>query len=365
MMVLADCGETLDEGERFAFLAPDNQTGDASLSWSTEVIHRGLAAAVGAGVAADTVAEARLAPGFNRIVYSTLTRTTTPGEVRMHTAIFDQAGHQFNREYTVSGDVLQVINRMATSINPDANALGAKSVDVLRKWPVFTGDMANFEGKCLALVEAEPGFGAALGSCAEQLVNSGRLESVRALLHRIPAERSEEFSPDVQFVFGQSLMALKEYAKAADVYRSVVSTRPVVKNLLGYAEALAGRCDAGKQAIEEYGRQPGQEPNALDSLGEISYFCGQYKDAEKYFLASEAKYLSDPRGVMEPVKAAASRMMTGDAAGADKIATSYFQKIAKSNPQAVATLQPVWTTIMKAPIEDRRKLVESSLIRRP
>ena len=367
MLALADCGESTEEQERFAFIAPENQTGDASFDWAATVVHRGLAAEVGASVASDTAADARTAGAINRIVYSTLTRADAASEVRLHSAIFDTNGHQFKREYTVTGNVLQVINRMAGSISQETNPLGAKSEEVLHRWPIFTGDFKDFESRCQSLADTETGFGAALGSCVELLTATGRLEVVRGLLSRVPDERSREFSPDVQFNFGQSYMALKEYSRAAVMFRLGASTRPGMKNMLGYAEGLSGRCDAGKQALEEYGRIPSEEPNALDSLGEISFFCGQYREAEKYFLASEAKWpVERQERLMEPMKAAAARLMAGDADGAKRLAGAHLLKLSKSNPQVAANLQPMWTAISSAATtEERKKLIESSLIRRP
>jgi hypothetical protein len=62
----------------------------------------------------------------------------------------------------------------------------------------------------------------------------------------------------------------------------------------------------------------------------------------------------------------AARLMAGDAPGADKIATAQLQKIAKTNPQAAATLQPLWTAITKAATpEARKQLIEAQLIRSP
>lgn len=373
-MVLADCGESPEEEERFAFLGADNQTGDAAVDWTTGVLHRGLSAAVGSSIAPDTVADARVSTGgANRIVYSTLTRGGSAsdggGELRLHSAIFDAVGHRFNREYTVTGDSLQVINRMGTAINPKSSPLGAKSVEVLRKWPVLAGsDIGAFENQCLELAESEPAFGAALGSCAEQLTSNNRPEALRRLLSRVQPEQSRGFSVDVQETFGQSFMALKQYPDAAVVFRAASAERPTIKNILGYAEALSGRCDVAKHALEEYSRVPGQEPNALDSLGEVSFLCEKYGEAEQYFLAAEPKLMGigSPQGVLEPFKAAAAKSMAGDSAGADKLANAALDKLGKSNPQAVATLKPLWGSISKAGSpEERKRMIEGSLIRRP
>ena len=367
-MVLADCGETQEEEEHFAFLSPDNQTGDAGVDWARGIVNRGLAAAVGFSVASDTVADARLASErYNRLVYSTLT-AGEGGEVRFHSAIFDATDQHFYREYTVSGNILQVINRMAVSINPEPNSLGAKSEEALRKWPVLAGsDIATYETKCLELAEAEPAFGAALGSCAEQLTAAGRAEALRGLLSRVQPEQSKAFSPDVLETIGNSFMALKQYSDAAVMFRAGANAgRTTMKNMVGYSEALSGRYEAGKQALEEYSRVPGHEQNALDSLGEISFFSGKYREAEQYFTASEGKMLVNRRVEIEPLKVAASRLMSGDVAGANKLANEQFDKLAKGDPPNVARLKPLWTSIVNAGSpEDRKRIIEGSLIRRP
>lgn len=333
------------------------------------VVHRGLAAAVSGSAVADTIADAHTAgSGVNRIVYSTITRTDAAGEIRLHSVVFDANGHRFLHEHTVTGNVLQAINRMAASITPEPNPLGAKSEDALKKWPIFTGDAGAFEKSCLSLAETEPGFGAALGVCARQLTASRRLDAVRELMGRIPEDRARDFSPEVQSSFGDAYMALKDYATAASTFRKIAANRPGVKNILAYAESLAGNCAEGKRLLEENSRIAEEEANALDSLGEISFFCGEFAEAEQYFLASGPKWSGArlSQNVVEPLKAAAARIMTGDTAGANQMASAHFQKMSKANPQAVSSLQSVWTSISGAANpEARRKAIEASLIPRP
>ena len=73
---------------------------------------------------------------------------------------------------------------------------------------------------------------------------------------------------------------------------------------LGYAQAYAGQLDSAKQTFEKYGKQPGQGPNSLDSLGEAYFMNGAdlLKAAHAHWLAGDlngadaiaAKYLRDP-----------------------------------------------------------------------
>ena len=366
LVILAGCSEAPIEPERIAFLAADNQTGDPSFDWTTVVINRGLAAAVGTSVkAADSIADARASGTANRFVYNTLSRGPETGELRLHSTVFDPSGHHLVREFTVTGNALQVINRMAGNFSSEPYPLGITTEDQLRKWPVPTGDARAFETRCLELADGEPGFGAALSGCVTGLNAAGSKETVRAILGKVPDDKSAHFSPEVQYEFAQTYMALKDYGKAVPLFRQVTSTHPEIKNVLGYAMALGGDCEGGKKSIAEYSRLEGQEPNAFDSLGEVSFFCGQFKDAEQYFTESGPKYPVG-EGQVQPIKAAAARLMTGDVPGAEQLASAQLQKLKKSAPQVAAQLEPVWKSIVAAgTAEERRKRIEATLIHRP
>jgi tetratricopeptide (TPR) repeat protein len=328
-------------------------------------VNRGLAATVGTSISADTIADARGEPGLNRIVYSTLTKTDTPGEVRLHSTVFNPDGHKFVREFSVTGNVLQVINRMASELSAEPYSLGIKSEDSLRKWPIFAGDVQDFAKKCVGLATAEPAFGPAIGSCLDQLRASQSADPMRDVLSHVPSSQYEGFSPEIQFSFGQAYMALKDYAKAADLFRLASMTRPGVKNLLGYSLAMTGDCEGAKKALKEYTAIPSEEANGLDSLGEVAYFCGQYKDAEQYFTESGPKWKTE-QGQLEPIKAAAARLMAGDQKGAEQMASAFLAKIGKSDPRAAAAIGPAWKAILNAPtVEERRAKIEATLIHRP
>jgi tetratricopeptide (TPR) repeat protein len=214
------------------------------------------------------------------------------------------------------------------------------------------------------LAEAHPEFAAAAAACLNQLTTLRRLDAVRDLMNLIPAATIAEFSPEVQFAFGQGYMAVKEYSKATGMFK-LIGRRPAAMNLLGYAEALSGNCDAAKTALEEYASAPGEEANGFDSLGETSYFCGRFKAAEQYFEQSAGKWKNE-RDQIEPVKAAAMRLLSGDAKGAEQIAATHFRKIGKGDPRAVAALEPVWKAIAGAATDqERRAKIEATLIHRP
>jgi tetratricopeptide (TPR) repeat protein len=100
-------------------------------------------------------------------------------------------------------------------------------------------------------------------------------------------------------------------------------------NQLGYAYAFDQDLASANRALEHYEQMLGPaNSNALDSLGEVNYFLGDFAEAEKYFLEAQEK--AGARRGEELVKAAESRLMMGDLAGAD----GNFQKyLALADPR--------------------------------
>ena len=84
-----------------------------------------------------------------------------------------------------------------------------------------------------------------------------------------------------------------------DAYRAAAQADPGdpgILNTLGYAEALAGNLREARAAFAEYGREPGQAVNALDSLGEGLFLNGNFKEAEQAFLQALAVQTNRRRG---------------------------------------------------------------------
>src|SRR5260370_42571482 len=100
--------------------------------------------------------------------------------------------------------------------------------------------------------------------------------------------------------------------------------KAVALNGLGYAEAEAGNLDAAKKALEDYARQPNQQTNALDSLGEVHFMNGRFAEAEKYFAQVTAR---DPSflGGAARLKAAYARWFAGELPGADALMRRYLE----------------------------------------
>ena len=112
-------------------------------------------------------------------------------------------------------------------------------------------------------------------------------------------------------------------------------------NELGYAEAYGGNLDDAVSALERYRKLEPSQANPLDSLGEVYYFAGRFKDAEKYFLQTHAK---DPafQGGAALVKAAMSRFLSGDPGGATQLYSQFDTQRRHANDPLVDVRKAQW-----------------------
>jgi tetratricopeptide (TPR) repeat protein len=199
-------------------------------------------------------------------------------------------------------DGLQVL-KLAHNANP--NAIDAAEIKYLEA--AAAGD-AESRGKALeTLTQLEP-------------ANAGRFRELAALR-----------------------FAQRRFDDAARSYEAMTRMAPDEAdgwNQLGYSYALAGDLTKARHALEEYRRMSGAaDSNALDSLGEVHFFAGDFSSAEKYFAAAQ----KDPaRRGDELMKQAEARLMTGDLAGADTIFQQYLRLIQPSQGKAASFELAQW-----------------------
>ena len=166
-------------------------------------------------------------------------------------------------------------------------------------------------------------------------MDRARLELLRATLAKDAAARAralanlERLDPAdtaLKQTLAETEMNARHYSPAAAQYKQVLEQDPDNTGamlLLGYAEAWAGDVAAAKKTFEDYGKQPGQKTNSLDSLGELYFLHGRFGDAENYFLQARQ---SNPAflGGQDLLKAAYARWLGGDLKGADAIFARYL-----------------------------------------
>jgi Flp pilus assembly protein TadD len=113
-------------------------------------------------------------------------------------------------------------------------------------------------------------------------------------------------------------------------------------NELGYARAYAGDLEGAKQALNQYQPLlPQQNVNGLDSLGEVSFYLGDFAGAERSFLDADRKNRAEFGGG-ELVKAAQARLMAGDLGNADALFRKYTQLFQGNQRGRAAFLLTQW-----------------------
>ena len=158
---------------------------------------------------------------------------------------------------------------------------------------------------------------------------NGRMQALETLAHFVPANAAT-FAD-----LGQAHFARRNFPEAVRNYQTATHLNPDEPNAwnqLGYALAWTRDLNGARRAIEEYGKLASDATNSLDSLGEVSFFLGDFEAATKYFEQAAQKNRA------ELLKAAEARLMTGDLAGADALVAKYLRP-AQGGPAGRASYQ--------------------------
>ena len=115
-------------------------------------------------------------------------------------------------------------------------------------------------------------------------------------------------------------------------------------NELGYAEMYAGALTAATTALDEYRRIRPSDPNALDSLGDVNFYFGQFAAAEQYYRQAFDKDNAFNGGAAL-MKAAHAHLRTGDTSGADALFNQYLEARRKDNDQLTELRRAEWEFI--------------------
>jgi hypothetical protein len=83
------------------------------------------------------------------------------------------------------------------------------------------------------------------------------------------------------------------------------------------------------EALRHYQALRPNDPNALDSMGDVNLMLGQLHEAEQFYLDANKKSPAFLNGA-DTYKAAVARLMTGDVVGADTI---YHSRYRDANPE--------------------------------
>jgi tetratricopeptide (TPR) repeat protein len=103
----------------------------------------------------------------------------------------------------------------------------------------------------------------------------------------------------------------------------------------------AGNLAEAQKAIQAYARLRPDDANALDSLGDVNFYLGEFAEAEKRYLEASVKNANFAGGAALG-KAAQARLMTGDVAGASEIFNRYLDNRRNAKDPLVEYRRAEW-----------------------
>jgi tetratricopeptide (TPR) repeat protein len=191
-------------------------------------------------------------------------------------------------------------------------------------------------------------------------LEQARIAVLAADLHANPAAKEsallvlaklESANPRTWQLLGDVAMTRHGYKQAEDAYRRALELDPENASLLnglGYAATYAGDPEAGLAALRRYRQLRPNDPNAIDSLGDLNLISGHLHEAEELYLEANKVgpnfFSTGPGGDL--FKAAMARAMTGDIAGADDLEKKFIEaRAAVHDPNAASReLEWLWLT---------------------
>jgi Flp pilus assembly protein TadD len=355
--ILHGCARPKTAGvERLAVMPIENLSSDAQLDWRSraaaavvvydlEGAKNTLARQVDSVSAAQAMRATRLVEGYffernGRMgIHATLEDLNTNSTVQ-----------SFDIEGAVSAGFLQLANELAHRLSAEARMFGTSNENAFRSYgaALSARDSQSVEKDLEAAIGADPGFTAGYvdeakvleetgdRAKARQVVQAGeraRLDPIeRADLEYVAATASGDAmdrlkalelmtvatpaNADIFKQLGDARFARRQFQQAAMEYRAALqldADEVETWNELGYALARAGDLKGAREALAHYQKLAPEDPNALDSQGEVSYFLGDFKSADEYFEKAAARNPADL------LKAAEARLMMGDLQGADAL----------------------------------------------
>jgi Flp pilus assembly protein TadD len=302
----------------------------------------------------------------------------------MITATFENLGKtktltSFELSGPAAEGLLPLVNQLAKRLSPAARPFGTGNLAAFRSYASAVGGAANAEalGHDLeAATVADPHFAVAYLVSARLLLSQGKrdlalkeLQAARAAnpdaidrseidyFAALIAGDPEGRAKALEALTGQSpanagwfrelaqlRLGQRRFQEAAQSYEAatrLAGDDAELWNQLGYTYAYELDLASANRALEHYEQMLGPaNSNALDSLGEVNYFLGDFTEAGKDFFEAQEKNAA--RRGEELLKAAESRLMLGDLAGADANFQKYLALAQRSQHNAAESELAQW-----------------------
>jgi tetratricopeptide (TPR) repeat protein len=281
-------------------------------------------------------------------------------------SVRDEARQKTIKTFEARGaNVLEVASALARQIAPQPKPYTSSNPDAVREL------YSRNPEKAIAL---DPQYGAAHLTLIDQFLRAGKREEAASA---IAAARSAKFTeleraqfdaitattPSAQSAAwltaariarhdfslwrtaGDAAMNVKDHRGAVEAYTKVTeieSDNVAGWNILAYAQAFAGDLEAAKRSLARYRELSPKDPNAYDSMGEIYFYEGRFREAEEQFL--RAFDMDNARlGGAEAYRAGLAAFVAGDKAKAEGNFNKYLQIQKKTgDAQSAALRESIW-----------------------
>jgi tetratricopeptide (TPR) repeat protein/TolB-like protein len=391
--------------ERLAVLPFENLSSDPSLDWAGPTTAAALVydLASAPNLSAQSVASMGDAESIRASRFLQGYLVARSGRVEIRATLIDPRKTTTVASFAFDGPLaegpLPLVNQLAKRLNGMARAFSTGNPGAFRDYGIAlsTPDRASALRGFESAIAADPNFTAASLASARLLLEGGDRDGARKIL--TPAVSTHPDAIDqarLDYVSataaGDSAARVKsletlarltpadtqvprelaelqvlqrQFPNAVRNFEAIAKLDPEdpqAWNQLGYGYALAQNLPGARHALERY-RQllPPQEVNPLDSLGEVSFYLGDFSGAERYFLQAHEKNPGEFAGG-ELIKAAQARLMLGDLPAADAIYQRYLGLLQHSQGALAGYQQAQWeflTGRRKAAIARLEKLAPS------
>lgn len=371
--------------ERWAILPFENLGSDPGLDWAGRAISSALvydlvsapkiyAQSVDSLEGAEAIHASRIIEGYF---------VARNGRLEIRASVLDPRKTITAGSFALDGagavGPLPLANQLAKRISAGARVFSTGNANAFHDYgaALSTQDRASALRSLESALAADPGFAAASLTSARLLIEGGDRDGARKMLasamatHPDPidqarleylsataagdnAARQKAVQTLARLTPGDSQVRReladleflqRSFQQAVVDYEAVTQLDPddlQVWNQLGYANAYAGNLAAARRALEHYRQMlPEQEANPLDSLGEVSFYLGDYSGAERYFLQAHEKNPAEFAGG-ELIKAAQARLMMGDLPAADAVFKRYLGLLQHSQSNLAGYQQAQW-----------------------
>lgn len=294
--------------------------------------------------------------------------------IRVHAALTDPASTKILGQFD---ELVEEAKLLDASTRLVSKLLGIRPSPLnydFAQWKGFAETQVEAGPEALStFVERNPGFAPAYPILAELLMRSGKREAAAALKQKFPANADglsrvqleyglateaasklaalealsqlRQREPRLLLEFATVASGLGKWDLAAAQYRELTKIdagKLEWWNALGYAEANQGRLPEAVAALSEYQKRAPNEPNALDSLGEVNYMNRNFKEAAKFFDEQWRRFPAFQGGVGWR-KAAFAHYYAGDVNTADlRFAEWRKQVLGSLPPSGQAFQQALW-----------------------